>query len=301
MKFLLTLCAFVGMMTAGVAQTVTLQLNLEEGATYSQNSSSDLVMSQDYGGEKIDIKIKVQSQVDFKVIAITDTGYDLEVEFDRISMTMEMPMVTMEFNSEKADGADIMSTILASMMHKPFGVTMTRRGEVTEMRNLSTLLDSTLEKYPQMTEEQKNQIRAQLANTFGENGLKGNIEMTTFIFPEGPVAISDTWSTQTQVDAEWSFAVKSIFRLEAIEAGHYVVSAKSEVSTLPAPDSAAIKYDLSGTSLYNLKLAKKSGWIQDGSVKQSMSGKIVFADSPEMPGGMEVPMSMESEVAVMDR
>lgn len=303
MKFFLTLSAFVGVLTACIAQTVTMQLDLEKGATYSQQSTSDVIVKQNYAGQQVDIQMKVVGKVNFKVMAITNAGYDLEVEYERISMVMEMPTGTMEFGSDKSGTEDVMSSILAAMMHKPFGITMTRQGKVTEVRNISVLFDSAFEKYPELSEEQKQQIITQLSQSFGEEGFKGNIEMVTSLFPEAPVAVGETWSTQTEVHSGMSLAVKTIYRLEAVEAGHYVISGKSEMATMAAAvgDDIPMKYDLSGTMTSTIKLAKKTGWIHDASIKQSMSGKVIFSDSPQMPGGMEVPMSMDSDIAIADK
>lgn len=302
MKLFLTLSIFAGVLNASVAQTVTVQLNLEKGATYSQQSSSNVTVNQNYAGQEIDIQMKVVGRMTFKVMAVTASGYDLEVMYERISMLMEMPTGPMEFSSDKADSVDVMSSILAAMMHKPFGITMTRQGKVTAVRDISTLFDTAFEKYPDISEEQKQQIITQLGQSFGEQGFKGNLEMVTAIFPEGPVAIGDTWSTQTELQSGMSATVKTMYRLEAVEDSHFVISGKSEIATSgAADDSAPMKYDLAGSMTSNIIIAKKTGWIRDASMKQALSGKVIFPDSPQMPGGMEVPMSMDSEIAIVDR
>lgn len=302
MKFFLTLGAFVGALTVCVAQAVTMQLNLEKGATYLQESSSNVSVNQNYGGQEIDIQMEVVGRITFKVIAITDAGYDLEAMYERISMLMKMPTGPMEFSSDKADSGDVMSSILAAMMHKPFGLTMTRLGKVTEVRNISALFDSAFEKYPDLTDEQKQQIVTQLGQSFGEEGFKGNMEMVTAIFPEGPVAPGDTWSSQTELQSGMSASVKTVYRLEAVEDSHFVISGKSEIATSGTPnDPSPMTYDMSGTMSSTIKVAKKTGWIQDASMKQSLSGKVIFSDSPQMPGGMEVPMSMDSEIVIVDQ
>jgi hypothetical protein len=302
MKTFLTLIASVGMLTVCIAQTVTVQLDLEKGATYSQQSSSDVSVKQNYAGQEIDIQMKVVSKVNFKVLSVTNTGYDMEVVYERISMIMEMPTGTMEFSSDKPESGDVMSSILAAMMNKPFGITMTRQGKVPEVRNISALFESAFEKYPDLTDDQKQQIIAQLSNTFGEQGFKGNIEMVTAVFPEGPVAIGDTWTSQTELESGMTANVKSMYRLESVEDAHFVISGKSEIVTKGTSDDAApMKYDLAGTMTSTIKLAKKTGWIHDASIKQSLSGKVIFSDSPQMPGGMEVPMEMDSDIAIVDQ
>lgn len=298
----MTLGIVAGVLTASVGQTVTVQLDLEKGATYGQQSLSNVTVSQNYGGQQVDIQAKVDGKATFKVLAITDTGYDLEVEYEYLNMTMELPTGAMEFGSDNPNSDDVMSSILAAMMHKPFGITMTRQGRVTEVRNISALFESAFEKYPDLTDEQKRQIIANIGQSFNEEGFKGNIEMVTAVFPAGPVAVGDTWSGQTELQSGMPSSVKTEYRLEAVEGDHYVISGKSEIESFEDPNNTLpMTYQMSGTMTSTIKLAKKTGWIRDASIKQSLSGKVIFADNPQMPGGMEVPMSMESEIAIADQ
>jgi hypothetical protein len=59
MKPFLTLIAIVGVVNCCVAQKVSLQLNLEQGATYSQQSTSEITVKQNYAGQEIEMTMKV--------------------------------------------------------------------------------------------------------------------------------------------------------------------------------------------------------------------------------------------------
>src|SRR5690606_10374768 len=207
----------------------------------------------------------------------------------------------MEYSSDNAAPGDIMSGMFAAMMHRPFQMTITRHGKVTEIRNMSNLFEGAFEKY-ELTDEQKQQVMASLSQSFGEEALKGNLEMTMAVFPTGPVAVGGTWTTETELRSTMQAAVKTTYKLDAIEGDYYVISGKSEIRTKVNTDpSAPMTYDMTGTMTSRIKLAKKTGWISDGSYKQSISGKAVFPDNPQMPGGMEVPMSIDGEVLVADK
>jgi hypothetical protein len=223
------------------------------------------------------------------VLTITDTGYELEVQYRQLSMVMDMPTGYMEFSSDNANGDDIMSAMLNGMMNTPFGVTMTRQGKVTEVRGIHKLFNTAFEKYS-LTEQQKQEIMNSLSQTFGNESFKANLEMFTYVFPSGPVSVGDKWTTETTTVSTMAATVKSTYTLDAIDDGQYVISGKSEIhTTADAGDSAPMKYDMSGTMTSRIKVARNTGWIKDASFKQSMLGKIIFPDNPKCRVGWTYP------------
>jgi hypothetical protein len=64
----------------------------------------------------------------------------------------------------------------------------------------------------------------------------------------------------------------------------------SEINGIP------MRYQLEGTTLTDIKLDKKTGWIIELNLKQLMEGNIEVKDNPKLPGGMTIPMSFTTEI-----
>ena len=62
-----------------------------------------------------------------------------------------------------------------------------------------------------------------------------------------------------------------------------------------------MKYDLNGTTLTDIKVNRSTGWISEVKLKQLMSGNIEILDNPQMPGGMTIPMTFNTEVTTVDK
>jgi len=60
----------------------------------------------------------------------------------------------------------------------------------------------------------------------------------------------------------------------------------------------SIKYDLAGSMISEIKVNPQTGWVNESAVEQKMSGTAYILDSPKMPGGLEMPMSFTTTIAV---
>jgi hypothetical protein len=62
-----------------------------------------------------------------------------------------------------------------------------------------------------------------------------------------------------------------------------------------------VKYDLTGTMTSEIKISKETGWTINSSINQDISGNVEFKDNPQMPGGMTVPMSINTTMKMTDK
>ena len=152
-------------------QSVEIKLNLELGKVYTQNSYSKASISQDVNGQKVNIEMIMKGKMSYLVKAVTEKDYLMDVEYNSLSMTMQMPQGSATFSSEKKDKNDIFSTLLGEMVNKPFKVTMTKSGEITEVKNISNLIEDVLSHFSQIPESQLAQIKEQFLKSFGEDAF----------------------------------------------------------------------------------------------------------------------------------
>ena len=61
------------------------------------------------------------------------------------------------------------------------------------------------------------------------------------------------------------------------------------------------KYDLSGTMDADIRIDRKTGWIMDAKFIQQITGEAEIQDSPQMPGGISIPMKINNESTYSDQ
>src|SRR5688572_22357885 len=107
-------------LTAGHAQKTELRLNLEKGKDYKQLTDVKTTIIQDINGQKVTMEISLKGAISHIVTAVNENDYDIDVKYESLNMTMQMPQGKMEFSSAKKDEQDIFSKILAEMINKSF-------------------------------------------------------------------------------------------------------------------------------------------------------------------------------------
>ena len=141
------------------AQKKKLSLNLTKGETYNQIVSSKILINQTVNGQPVNMDMTISGKMTYKVLDLKDQLFDMEVQYESLSMSMKLPNVTMEFSSEKKDEKDILSSILSGMKNKPFYITMSDDGRVKKVSKIDELFSNAFKNFPDITEAQKQQIQ----------------------------------------------------------------------------------------------------------------------------------------------
>jgi len=306
MKYILNLLIGFVFLTSCQAQKEKLELNLIKGTIYSQNIITNSSIIQTLNGQQMNINMSNITKMTYKVIDIQNTVYNIEVRYESMIMKMSLPNGVMEFNSEKNDEKDIFSSILKTMKNKPFLIKMTRSGKINEVKNIDMVFSNMFEKLPQLSEVQKQQIKAQLMQTYGEKAFKGNIEMCSAIYSDSPVSKGDKWTINTQLESGFSGKMETIYELKEITDSECQIMGNTTIKTgdkdsYIVSNGMPIKYNMAGTMTSEIKINRKSGWILNAKIKHSIKGTGYVKDNPQMPGGMEMPMTINSEMSISEK
>jgi hypothetical protein len=307
MKKLLITSFYLFCVITAYSQKVDLKLNLEEGKSYKQISKANATIIQDLNGQKMEMVIVIYGEMSY-LVKSKSRGYyyDMEVQYDRLKMDMQMPQGTMTFDSESDNEQDIFSSIMSTMKNKAFGVRMSEKGKIEEISNVDILFENMFAKFPELPEAQQTQIKKQMIDAYGEKAFKGNIEMITSMFPEHKVAVGDTWNVETKLESGMAAKVESTFELIESTKDHNLIRGEALMATEDKDayietNGMPLKYNLSGTMNSEITIDAQSGWIIEAKINQNLAGNTSIKDNPQIPGGMTIPMEMQSEIVVTDK
>lgn len=282
------------------AKTEKLALNLQKGETYTQVQFSKMAINQTINGEENTILMNISGKTTYRVLDVVNSVYDLEVKFASLSMSMSMQNQQFEFSSEKNDPNDIVSSVFNKMKNKPFRIKLSQEGKVIEITELNSLYKEVFDSFPTLADQQKEQIKAQITQSFGEDAIKGNIEMITAIFPSKPVELGEKWTCDTQLRTTVKAKVKSTYELSEIADNYYIIKGTSAIATDKNEEPSTVngmpvKYDLKGTTISSFKINKKTGWTSNAETNQSITGMTHILNTPQIPGGISIPMTIKVE------
>ena len=303
MKKISTLLLSLLLLSSTQAQKVELGLNLQEGEKYTQESKSTISIHQVVNGQDVDIDMAVKGEMSYLVRSVSEADYEIEMMYEGLSMKIEHPQGVMEFDSEKRDENDVMSTVLSWITGKPITVILTKKGSVSEVRDMDSIWVSVFDHFSKVPEAQLNQVKSQIKEAYGEEALKGNIEMVTSIFPDHKVEVGEEWINTTTMESGMTVHVTTTYKLEEIQPDSYIITGDSELQTADTEaivdaNGMSMKYDLSGQIASKIKIDKQSGWIIEANSTQDIKGNAHIQPSPTMPMAMTIPMTMKNVTVI---
>jgi len=294
-------------LTSCKAQKTELELTLKEGAEYHQISDVTMDISQDYNGMKMDIGTTITGDMSFFVKSKNGKEYDIDVKYKRLGMSMKLPQGKMEFSSENNNQQDIYSLMLKEMANKPFFVKMTNKGKVVGVKNTDTLFNSLFKILPEtVSDVQKEQVKAQMEKSYGDEAFKGNLEMATAIFPDHPVNIGDKWEIKTELNSVAPSMITTIYEFLEDNKDYYLIIGNGKINSIDKDtyyetNGMQMKYDLAGTMTSTIKIDKQTGWFIEAIITQNIKGKSHIKDNPQIPGGMDIPISIITKMKITDK
>jgi hypothetical protein len=284
------------------AQKETITLNLIKGETYRQNMLAEMSIEQSAGGQEVTIKMQISGKTAYKVLNVIDTIYDIEVRYEGLAMKMDMPGGGMTMDSEKENTDDVVSKLLAVMKKHPFQIKISKSGKVMEVKNVENLFNA-FNDFPELPAVQKEQIKKQLSESYGEKSFKNNLEISLSIFPTKPVHTGDRWTVKGKFETGSSAEMETTYELKEIASDYYLLTSAAKITTLPNDiykerNGMQIKSELNGTTTAEIKINKKTGWIIYSKTNQKISGTSTIKGNDAIPGGMTLPIKMSNVITI---
>jgi hypothetical protein len=122
-----------------------------------------------------------------------------------------------------------------------------------------------------MPEEQKNQLKAQMQQSFGEKSIKANLQDSFVMLPKDEIGANGVWTTNSLLEAAAITANTKInYSLKGITDDAYLIEGTGTVlseKTLPeyrlANGIQMRMTAVSGELTTKIKLDKATGWISE--------------------------------------
>ena len=212
----------------------------------------------------------------------------------------------MDMNSESNDPNNMLSSVAKTLLNKPVTVKLSTKGKGLEVIGGEALYEGMFDKFTQIQDAQKQQLKDQISQSFGEKSLKSSLETSLSIFPRTAVAKGDKWTVGTLLESSISGNIQTVYELKDITATDYILIGVGQVSADSKNGSVQsngmkVGFDLSGTSNTEVVVDKKTGWIKNQAVKQAITGTAKIEDSPQIPGGMSFKITLNTESNITDK
>jgi hypothetical protein len=287
------------------AQYVKLTLNLVRDSTYYQINHTVSAATQTINGQKNNINTTINSKAAFTVTAIRDSLYDITVKYQSLSVNIQSPVGNVDYNADKIVLSDPASTLFAKFKNQPFHIVLTKSGNLQSVDGIGAIFDRLINSATQLQADQKTQLRSIMEQSFGEAAFRSNFEMATTIFPSVPVRQNAFWISDTQLASVGKANIHTIYQLKDITDDFYHVHANSTIlfpnkNMFVETNGMPVKNNLDGFITAEIVLDKKTGWIKQSTITQTIYGNTEIKDNPKVPGGLVMPIDMRSDIVITD-
>lgn len=149
---------------------------------------------------------------------LSDGSLRMDMRFDRIVTSMDLGGMKMEFDTRNAEETTHPAALVQrALVGKQFTVTLTPRGQVSEMDGVETMFDQLADVVA--NEPGTREMVDAMKQGFGEQTIASMLQQSILILPENPVGVGDTWQQELTMPNPvlGSVNVASDYRLEASE------------------------------------------------------------------------------------
>ena len=152
-----------------------LRFNFKQGAVAKQVMTQDMTMTMNMGAEDMVTKMNMSMFQTYTVKAVKGDKAEIEQKVTRVKALMDNPMAQIDYDSAKEGSDPDMLEGLADMVGQTFTLTLSDRGEVTDMKVPEEMAAEAGVDVDQMTSQIFNQM------------------------PKEPVAIGETWKVKQKM------------------------------------------------------------------------------------------------------
>lgn len=308
MKKFVTILVVFALVTSVFAQKHKMELNLKQGAVYIQNVDSKFYMTQKTNGKTQTTDMTTSGKIRYKVIGIKDSIYDLEAQYEILSMNTRSNIGNSFYSlsSENKDKKDLFSSALNEITKKPFNLKMSKRGKVVEIQNFDLFFSNVIDDIFLEQPENKQRMMALVNQSFGDKTLIKNFEQNYAILPELPVSIGDKWTATNNYDTGMSAKADVTYELTGSVGNCYVIEGISKIVTKDKEEYKELngmkaKSDVSGLITSTTKVNKKTGWIKEQVMNSDLTSVFQIKETSQFPEGLTIEMKMNMEMKISDK
>lgn len=269
------------------AQSI-LEYTLEKGALFTVKQHAEQVITQELDGATHELISKIDGILEFKVLEERDSIYEIALTFKDINlnMTSSIQGELMNVHAKEVNEDDMQSKIFSSLLNSPVQMILAKTGDILEVNGGDSLVLKMAGASGLKDEFSLNLMKKSLQKEFGSEALSDSYKQMTFIYPENPVKIGDSWKNEHS----GKLGAKNTWTLETLTKDEVIINGTANV-TMDVTELATVM-KLTGTQQTRITADPVSGFIQ----KMTVEGQSKGTSTMTQMGDQEIPTSIKTMI-----
>ncbi len=280
-----------------------LSYQLEPGKQYYIDALISQNLQQELMQGNMDMSTDITAKAVYDVVSKSEDVYEIKVSYTDFDMDLQTPQGKMQFGTSVTDTNDMFSGLLRSMTENEFLIKMKENGKLLSIDGLQKMFDKMMDGMPGMSEMEMDQLKKSLKNIAGEESFKGNFGMGMPFYPDNAVRPGDTWTNEISLKSVSIGSVSNTWELVEIDDDQLRIHGEGQFvsnsdSTKMEETGIPMRFDMAGPITYDLEIDKNTGWVKSGSIVQQITGTVSMQGNPQMPQGMEMKMTVNTNMKI---
>jgi len=269
----------------------SLGYRLEEGQSFAINQTAVQYITQELSTGSQVITNNIRSKMAFTIVGVSDSVYDISIEFKDLKMDMESDLYgkLMQVDALELVENDVQSRIFHSLIGAKVLMKMTPTGDVLEVSGGEQLIKAMVDAAGFEDDFTREMLSISLQKEFGSEALSKSYEQMTFFYPIDPVVEGDSWETQFS----GKLSANNRWTLDRHTSETSQISGTAKAILDVVDEQTTMK--LEGTQTSKLMVNSKNGLLQNLVVNGTYTGYSILTQlgSEQIPPSIEMKLTYE--------
>jgi len=286
MKLLLSLLTFFSF--ALFSQSIDLSMRLEKNKDYTFYTRSNIEVFEKKKGKVSKTKLNMNIIVNFHVTKVKNDILFCELHYDYFEMNFETKDKNFSIATDRTFSDDdytpegIIGRVFSEMTKHNFYLEIDHKGKILDCTGFEKLFAGAIDGITKLPKDVRENLKEDIQKKYGKESFATNFELLTQVYPKETVATNDTWENTNVINsAEIQLNALNHFTLTEIQQDYVLIEDKIDYSPILGLEKSAAKKEGQGTGTAFYKLNKKTGWIYEGKINQSIKLYDDFKNDPE--------------------
>ncbi|RFZ82261.1 hypothetical protein DYU05_16745 [Mucilaginibacter terrenus] len=276
-------------------QQARLTLRLKKDSVYYLNTNVAMTTNQYFPGKKTMAGVQISSLSSHKVTDVLDTAYRLEVQFERLSVKINIDGLIL---NEMPDMSGTLTELASLMKHKVFHIVVSRYGSLMAVEDADKLFNSSFDSVSNLSDQKKLQLLTAVRSLFDKRVIRNTYFDAFTLVPKDAVDLNYSWTVNQNLESSVRATMDTKYFLSAVNNNVCVITGEGTLRAGPSPDYRSSNglmmrmIDVGGTIKKKIVINSNTGWPVNISVVRNLKATGDIKDCPQFPGGLKFPVEM---------
>ena len=272
------------------ADKLELRLRLKQGETYRLKTTVEQKIDQTVGDKRKEIEQTLGLGYGLTVESVDGDGnVKVATKYDSVLFRQKGPGGVVEYDSANPPRqVPPPARPFAALAGLGFRITITPAGKVTKVEGLDEMFAEMVRRLELPAGPARAAVQKVLAEQFGQEAMKQQLQNMFAIYPDKPVAAGESWQRRVVVSKGFPIEIEATYTLKGRSGGVARIETKATIS----PNDAAgpvelgtgkMSYELRGEQRGVAEVDEATGWTRSLATQQTLTGTLRFEPGGDSP------------------